>query len=46
LFVFAQLAFAIGTEEKRYEFEAKNADEAADIVESLLKGAKPYRQIS
>jgi len=41
-----KLAFAMGAEEKRYEFEAKNAEEAADIVESLLKGAKPYRQIS
>jgi target of rapamycin complex 2 subunit MAPKAP1 len=41
-----QLAFAVGAEEKRYEFEAKNADEAADVVDSLLKGAKPYRQIS
>lgn len=30
------------TESKRYDFEARNADEAAEIVEELKKGIAPY----
>ncbi|KKA27140.1 hypothetical protein TD95_000400 [Thielaviopsis punctulata] len=31
-----------GTESKRYDFEAKNADEANEIVQELKKGIAPY----
>jgi len=31
-----------GSEPKHYEFEAKNAAEAAEIVEEIKKGIAPY----
>ncbi|PHH68416.1 hypothetical protein CDD82_569 [Ophiocordyceps australis] len=33
------------TESKRYDFEAKSADEAAEIVAELKKGISPYRDV-
>ncbi|SPO01067.1 related to stress activated MAP kinase interacting protein [Cephalotrichum gorgonifer] len=33
------------TESKRYDFEARNANEAADIVQELKKGISPYREV-
>ncbi|KAL7788286.1 stress activated mitogen activated protein kinase interacting protein [Trichoderma ceciliae] len=33
------------TESKRYDFEARGADEAAEIVEELKKGISPYREV-
>lgn len=33
------------TEPKRYDFEAKSADEAAEIVAELKKGISPYREV-
>ncbi|KAI9167389.1 Target of rapamycin complex 2 subunit sin1 [Paramyrothecium foliicola] len=32
------------TESKRYDFEARGADEATEIVEELKKGISPYRE--
>ncbi|CAI4218355.1 unnamed protein product [Parascedosporium putredinis] len=33
------------TESKRYDFEAKTADEANEIVKELKKGISPYRDV-
>ncbi|KAF7539250.1 hypothetical protein G7Z17_g12465 [Cylindrodendrum hubeiense] len=33
------------TESKRYDFEARSAHEAAEIVEELKKGISPYREV-
>ncbi|ETR99122.1 hypothetical protein M419DRAFT_26158 [Trichoderma reesei RUT C-30] len=33
------------TESKRYDFEARSADEAAEIVAELKKGISPYREV-
>ncbi|KOS19560.1 Stress-activated map kinase-interacting protein 1 [Escovopsis weberi] len=33
------------TESKRYDFEARNAEEAAEIVAELKKGISPYHEI-
>ncbi|RDA91476.1 hypothetical protein CP533_4557 [Ophiocordyceps camponoti-saundersi (nom. inval.)] len=33
------------TESKRYDFEARGADEAAEIVAELKKGISPYREV-
>jgi len=33
------------TETKRYEFEAKSAEEAAEIVFEIKKGISPYHNI-
>jgi hypothetical protein len=33
------------TETKRYDFEAKSADEAAEIVFEIKKGISPYHNI-
>ncbi|KPM43117.1 hypothetical protein AK830_g3486 [Neonectria ditissima] len=33
------------TESKRYDFEARSAPEAAEIVEELKKGISPYREV-
>ncbi|KAK1765803.1 stress-activated map kinase interacting protein 1-domain-containing protein [Phialemonium atrogriseum] len=33
------------TESKRYDFEAKNADEASEIVGELKRGISPYRDV-
>ncbi|KAH7313355.1 stress-activated map kinase interacting protein 1-domain-containing protein [Stachybotrys elegans] len=33
------------TESKRYDFEARGADEATEIVEELKKGISPYREV-
>ncbi|KAF7560327.1 hypothetical protein G7046_g3824 [Stylonectria norvegica] len=33
------------TESKRYDFEARSANEAAEIVEELKKGISPYREV-
>ncbi|KHO00799.1 stress activated MAP kinase interacting protein Sin1 [Metarhizium album ARSEF 1941] len=33
------------TESKRYDFEARGADEAAEIVAALKKGISPYREV-
>lgn len=33
------------TEQKRYDFEARNAPEATEIVEELMKGVSPYRDV-
>ena len=33
------------TESKRYDFEARGADEAAEIVQELKKGISPYREV-
>ncbi|XP_044718125.1 SAPK-interacting protein 1 (Sin1), middle CRIM domain-containing protein [Hirsutella rhossiliensis] len=33
------------TETKRYDFEARSADEAAEIVAELTKGFSPYRDV-
>ncbi|TPX14372.1 uncharacterized protein E0L32_005568 [Thyridium curvatum] len=33
------------TESKRYDFEAKSASEAAEIVQELKKGISPYRDV-
>jgi hypothetical protein len=33
------------TESKRYDFEAKSAEEAAEIVRELKKGISPYREV-
>lgn len=33
------------TESKRYDFEAKNAEEASEIVSELKKGISPYREL-
>lgn len=32
------------TESKRYDFEARNTAEAADIVQELKKGVAPYNR--
>lgn len=32
------------TESKRYDFEAKNVQEAAEIVRELKKGISPYNR--
>jgi hypothetical protein len=36
---------ATATEEKRYDFEAKSAEEATEIVSEIKKGIKPYQNI-
>jgi len=33
------------TEQKRYDFEAKSADEAAEIVFEIKKGISPYHNV-
>jgi hypothetical protein len=33
------------TETKRYDFEAKNAEEAAEIVSDIKKGIFPYHPV-
>lgn len=33
------------TETKRYDFEAKSADEAAEIVFEIKKGISPYHNV-
>lgn len=33
------------TETKRYDFESRGTDEAAEIVEELKKGISPYRNV-
>jgi hypothetical protein len=33
------------TETKRYDFEAKSADEAAEIVFHIKKGIAPYHDV-
>lgn len=33
------------TESKRYDFEARNAREASEIVQELKKGISPYREV-
>jgi target of rapamycin complex 2 subunit MAPKAP1 len=33
------------TETKRYDFEAKTADEAAEIVHEIKKGIAPYHDV-
>lgn len=40
-----QLLVYKANETKRYDFEAKNAEEAADIVFELQKGNSPYREM-
>ncbi|KAJ9131670.1 Stress-activated map kinase-interacting protein 1 [Pleurostoma richardsiae] len=40
-----KIVFFKNTESKRYDFEAKSADEAAEIVAELKKGISPYRDI-
>jgi hypothetical protein len=51
LTVFPQLvvcrpgATAAANETKRYDFEAKSADEAAEIVHEIKKGIAPYRDV-
>lgn len=37
-----QLIVYKATETKRYDFEAKSADEAAEIVFEIKKGISPY----
>lgn len=39
-----QLVVYRATETKRYDFEARNADEAAEIVNELKKGIAPYNR--
>ncbi len=41
----AQLVVYKATESKRYDFEAKSVDEAAEIVFELNKGISPYRDV-
>lgn len=38
-----QLVIYKASETKRYDFEARSADEAAEIVAELTKGFSPYR---
>lgn len=38
-----QLVVYKSREEKRYDFEAKSADEAAEIVYEIKKGIAPYQ---
>lgn len=33
------------TETKRYDFEAKGADEAAEIIFEINKGISPYHDV-
>ncbi len=39
-----QLVVYKAAETKRYDFEARNADEAAEIVSELKKGIAPYNR--
>ena len=45
LMLYIQLVVYKATESKRYDFEAKSADEAAEIVFELKKGISPYRDV-
>lgn len=40
-----QLVIYKATESKRYDFETKSVDEAAEIVAELKKGISPYREV-
>lgn len=40
-----QVVIYKATETKRYDFEAKSADEAAEIVFEIKKGISPYHNI-
>lgn len=40
-----QLVVYRATETKRYDFEAKSADEAAEIVYEIKKGIAPYHDV-
>lgn len=40
-----QLIIYKATESKRYDFEARGADEAVEMVEELKKGISPYRDV-
>lgn len=42
---FLQLVVYKATESKRYDFEARSAQEAAEIVAELKKGISPYREV-
>ena len=35
----------MATEQKRYDFEAKSADEADEIVFEIKKGISPYHNV-
>lgn len=39
------IVYKATTESKRYDFEAKSQDEAAEIVTELEKGISPYRRV-
>ncbi|KFA46572.1 hypothetical protein S40293_08422 [Stachybotrys chartarum IBT 40293] len=41
---YVKLVVYKATESKRYDFEARGVDEAAEIVEELKKGISPYRE--
>ena len=40
-----QLLVYKASETKRYDFETKNAEEAAEIVAELKRGVSPYRDV-
>jgi len=42
---FVKIVIYKATETKRYDFEAKSADEAAEIVFEIKKGISPYHNI-
>lgn len=43
--LFKQIVVYKATETKRYDFEARNTREAAEIVQELKKGISPYREV-
>jgi len=45
LIKFLKVVVYKATETKRYDFEAKSADEAAEIVFEIKKGISPYHDI-